>query len=201
MEPITLPNPTIIQVVGLPGAGKSFFASQFAETLGAPIVSRDKIRWLLFSHHGYTHDEEFIVSQVADMLIAELIKTHKTFILDGGYNSRAARDRLDALAKKHSYRVITVIVQADELAAKTRSIKRSGNKSVDKYKQPLTVQMFEKQVKAYQPPTINSNNVVISGKHTYNTQARAVLKKIVENQQSAIPARPTTRTVRGPFIQ
>lgn len=204
MDAITLPNPTIIEVVGLPGSGKSFFASQFAETFGAPIVSRDQIRWMLFAHHTYSRDEESMVNQVADMMTGELLKTGKTFVIDGGYNSRTARNQLKTLAKKHNFRVMTVVVQTDEPTARLRSLKRKNNKDIDRFKQPLDSQTFASQVKTYQPPVVDRNHVVISGKHTYNTQARIVLKKIVETQQDGISARPAARPIarpRGPFIQ
>ena len=54
MEALTLSSPMIIEVVGLPGSGKSFFANQFANTFGAALVSQDKIRWTLFAHHTYS---------------------------------------------------------------------------------------------------------------------------------------------------
>lgn len=203
MEPKPLSNPTILQVVGLPGSGKSFFATQFAETISAPAVSRNQIRWVLFAHHTYSRDEESMVDQVADMLITELLKTKRTIILDGGYNSRVSRNNLKNLAKKHGYNVMTIVVQTDEPTAKQRSMKRSGNKDIDRFKQPLTSETFAALSKTYQAPIVDRNCVVISGKHTYSTQARVVLKKLVETQENgarSAAVRPIVRP-RGPFIQ
>ena len=74
MEALTLSSPMIIEVVGLPGSGKSFFANQFANTFGAALVSQDKIRWTLFAHHTYSDNENAMVEQVADLLITETTK-------------------------------------------------------------------------------------------------------------------------------
>jgi hypothetical protein len=69
----------------------------------------------------------------------------------------------------------------------------------------MTAVEFAKQLKAYQAPTVDGSTVVISGKHTYATQARIVLKKMVESQgvaRVATPTRPTPpRGSRGIFVQ
>ena len=205
MEALTLSSPMAIVVVGDPGAGKSFFAAQFANTFGSALVSEDKIRWTLFAHHTYSDNENAMVNQVADLLITELFRTGKTFVLDGGYNTKAKRDELAARAKKAGFRVLTIVVQTDEPTARRRALGRDAKKAGDHYKQPLTPDEFARQEKLYQAPVIDGNTVVISGKHTYATQARIVLKKIVETQnaaQAAAAARPTPLVrSRGPFIQ
>jgi len=205
METLTLSSPMVIVMVGLPGAGKSFFAEAFAKTFGAALVSQDKIRWTLFARHTYSENENIMVEQVSDLLTSELFRTGKTFILDGGYNMRDVRESVASQAKKSGYNVLTVIVQTDEPTSKHRATKRDGRKTGDQYKQSMTAEEFDVQAKNYQAPRIDKNTVVISGKHTYATQARSVLKKMVEVQ--GIGSRPTAATrpqparSRGPFIQ
>jgi predicted kinase len=207
MEALTLSSPMAIVVVGLPGAGKSFFSVQFAKTFGAALVSEDKIRWTLFAHHTYSDSENAMVEQVANLLITELFRTGKTFVLDGGYNTKTAREEFAQRAAKHNFRVLTIVVQTDEPTAKRRALKRDARKPGDRYKQSLPEVEFAKLTKEYQTPHIDKNAVVISGKHTYQTQARTVLKKIIETQGSRIApaetrAMPTTiARSRGPFIQ
>jgi predicted kinase len=205
MEALTLSSPMIIEVVGLPGSGKSFFATQFANTFGSALVSEDKIRWTLFAHHTYSESENAMVKQVADLMITELLRSGKTFVCDGGYNSKITREELAARAKKAGFRVLTIVVQTDEPTAQRRAVKRDPKKHGDQYKQSLTASEFANQKKQYQAPNIDRDAVVISGKHTYATQARIVLKKIVETQGSR-PAAAETRPTpivrsRGPFIQ
>ena len=181
MEALTLSSPMIIEVVGLPGSGKSFFASQFASTFGAALVSQDKIRWTLFAHHTYSDNENAMVEQVADLMITELLRTKKTFVLDGGYNTAAARRTLAARAHRNGYRVLTIVVQTDEPTSKRRATKRSDKKPGDQYKQSLTDEQFEQAKKLYEEPSTSLPDVVvISGKHTYNTQAKIVLRKMIE---------------------
>ncbi len=201
-------KPTIVQVVGPAGAGKSFFARRFSKTFGAPLVSRDRLRWTLFAHHTYSEDEESIVSQVADVMVDELLKTGKLFILDGGCNRRPARNLIRDKAQKNNYQIFTVIVQTDEPTARSRATHRDHRSADDRYNQSLSAEQYAAQLKSYQSPVVDKNTVVISGKHTYSTQARTVLKKLVEAQKVPVVtgAKPRIRpasTVRslGPFIQ
>jgi predicted kinase len=191
-----------IVVVGLPGAGKSFFASNFAKTFGAALVSQDKIRWTLFAHHTYSDNENTIVGQVADLLITELLRTGKTFVLDGGYNSQLSRETLAERVSRHGFRILTIVVQVDQPTSKKRALGRNSNKPGDRYKQPLSATQFAAEAEQYEAPTVDKNTVVISGKHTYATQARAVLKKIVETRDtSTSDSRPKSIVgPRGPFI-
>ena len=206
MENLKLDAPTIIEVVGLPGAGKSFFATQFAHTFSAAIVSFDHIRWTLFAHHTYSDNENAMVEQVADLLITELLKTRKTFVLDGGCNTRPEREEIAKRARKAGFQVVTVVVQVDDATAKRRALKRSANNPGDRYKQSMTASDFAAQEKNFQMPVVEKTTVVISGKHTYTTQARMVLKKILEIQNAPVAVRNAPRPVpilhgRSPFIQ
>jgi len=204
MDKATLPKATVIVVIGLPGSGKSFFATQFAASLDVALISEDKIRWMLFSHHTYDNNENTVVKQVSNMMIEELFKTKKTFVLDGGYDERVTRQALNTQAKKAGYSLLTIVVQTDLPTAKQRSSKRSAKNPGDRYKQPLSNEMFEIRSKQYQAPVrVDQTVVVISGKHTYSTQARIVLKKMLEAQGTA-PTEPRPAPIvrpRGPFIQ
>ena len=194
MDRVTLSNPMAIILVGLPGSGKSFFANQFASNLEAPIVSEDKIRWTLFAHHTYSDSENTVVKQVASMIITELLKTKQTFILDGGYDNRVLREKLIAQVKKAGFKVVTIVVQTDPSTAQQRSKGRNSNRVGDRYKQALSESDFTNLAKKYQAPLQGDKTaVVISGRHTYPSQARIVLKKIFEiqslNQHTAHPGR------------
>lgn len=211
MEALTLSSPMVIEVVGLPGSGKSFFANQFASTFGAAIVSRDKIRWTLFANHTYSDNENAMVDQVADLLITELFRTKKTFVLDGGYNKESNRHSIANKARKNGYRVLTIVVQTDEPTSRRRATKRSSKKPGDQYKQSLTDEQFDAAKKLYvEPSTTQQDVVVISGKHTYNTQAKIVLRKMLEISGKSVTRRdiPVSEQPRvslnirprGPFV-
>jgi predicted kinase len=175
----------VIVVVGLPGVGKSFFARRFAETFNAPLVSEDKIRYTLFSGHTYSKNENIMVEQVARLIIDELLVSGKTFILDGGYNTRSSRENITRLATQYGFRTLIVWVQTDELTARRRAEGRSLKNPGDQYKQSLNPEQYDTIERTFTVPDLDlkeRNTVVISGKHTYAAQAKTVLQKIVESR-------------------
>ena len=184
MDKLNLSQPLVIVVTGLPGSGKTFFANSFATTFGAASVSNDKIRWTLFANHTYSENENAMVDQISDLLIVELLRTKRTFIIDGGYNSSLKRKHIEIIAKKAGFATLTVEVQTEPLTAKDRAKSRSAKNPCDKFKQSLKPEQFAKLVKNYEAPTIGRSSVVISGKHTAQTQLRTVLKKIVEMERN-----------------
>ena len=198
MKSLSLSKPLIIITVGLPGAGKSFFARQFSETFGAPIVSYDRLCYELFADPTYSKDERTIISRVALAQTEELIKTHKTFIVDGGGNTKAERMHLKKLAEKNGYGILAVWAQVDEPTARQRSLKRSKRKKDDIYNQSISEEQFEKDKKRFTPPAVNEHYVVISGKHVHATQARVVLKKLVTPREEAKPTVPQRQDISRP---
>jgi predicted kinase len=182
MKSLSLAKPLILIVIGTPGSGKSFFARQFSETFSAPEVNYDRLHHTLSSTSDST-----VVNQVAEFEIDELLKTQKTFIIDGAGYSRAQRVALRKKAQESGYDTLLVWVQTDENTAKYRSMKRSSRRKDDQYNTSLTSQQYDALVKKFNPPAVNEQSVVISGKHTYATQAKVVLKKLVSSRAEARP--------------
>ncbi len=185
MKSLNLARPQMLMIVGNPGAGKSFFARQFSETFDAPVVSLDRIRFELFANPTFSNDENDLVNRIAAYFIEELLKTKRSFLIDGGCNARADRARLVQLAKKSNYDAQIVWVQTDPATSRTRALKRNPEKRVDdKYSPSLSEQTFEALARRFTEPT-RENHVVISGKHTYSTQAKMVLRKMVAAREAA----------------
>jgi predicted kinase len=175
----------MLMIVGNPGAGKSFFARQFSETFDAPVVSLDRIRFELFANPTFGNDENDLVTRIAGYFIEELLKTKRSFLIDGGCNARADRVRLAQLAKKSGYDAPVVWVQTDAATCRARALKRNPEKRADdKYNPSLSEETFDTLVRRFTEPT-RENHVVISGKHTYSTQAKMVLRKMVAAREAA----------------
>ena len=170
-------------LVGMPGAGKSFFARQFAKVFAAPLVSFDEIRHVLFSDPQFTRDEETIVVRVMRTQITQLLKTGATFIVDGGVNTRMARYALERLGKEYDYGCMTIWVQTDSDTAGYRSINRNKKRAGDILNTSMSDEQFNNHAKRINPPDEKETHVVISGKHTFAAQAKTVLRKIVVPRQ------------------
>lgn len=183
MKPLNLSHPLIIMVVGLPGAGKSFFARQFSQTFGAPVISSDRLRHTLFAHPEFSPSEQTTIDDLREYMLREVAKTKRTFLVDGDCNIRLERQKLEATAKELGYNTLVVWVQTDEATAKYRSLHRSKTRDDDAHNQSLTAGQFDAFAKRLSPPS-REQYVVISGKHTYTTQAKMVLRKLASPHQS-----------------
>src|SRR6266496_3625201 len=183
MKSLSLARPLVIYMVGKPGAGKSFFARQFGETFGAPIISVDRLRSELFSEPTYSTEEQQIIDRLVDYQFSELLKTRRTIILDGNCNVKAKRITFDTVAHRAGYQTLSIWVQTDDSTAKQRSLKRSDKRPEDVYNRSLNDEQYQNLTKRFTQPTAEPH-IVISGKHTYATQARTVLKRLVETHQA-----------------
>jgi hypothetical protein len=95
-------------------------------------------------------------------------------------------------------------VQTDQPTSHFRATKRSSRRAGDSLNVSLPDEAFASQVKKLTPPARQEEYIVISGKHTYPTQAKIVLKKLVtpreeiESSHVASMQRPEPETGSTP---
>lgn len=174
----------MIIMVGLPGSGKSFFAEKFSETFHMPYVSQQRIEELAPENSD----------KLAQLQISELLKTKQSILFEGPTYSKANRISLTKTAHAAGYETLIIWVQVDPLTAKDRS------SAIKKITSP---QEFDKLSKRFAPPSSIEKPLVISGKHTYASQAKVVLKKLSTPRteisiQTTAPERslrPTRRSI------
>ena len=171
MKPLQPSSPHIIALVGTPGAGKSHFAEEFAKMFHAPLFSADKLEML--------SSDSKAINEVALDLLKQFAKTQQTIIFDGATEQRIVRTKIAQIARENGYKLLLVWVQTDPATAKSRWMKAHSNET-----------LFEQKLKHFSPPHNSEHCVVISGQHTFNTQARTVLKRLSGNRTpSNIPER------------
>ena len=160
MKPLQPSSPHIIALVGAPGSGKSQFAQEFAGMFGAPLIDASRFEELT--------DDTKKISEVTLDLLDEFLKTKQTVILDGASDQRVTRMKLSRLAKERGYKLLLIWVQTDLATTKNRWMKQRGGDEA----------AFERRLKQFSAPHSSESYIVISGRHTFSTQARAVLKKL-----------------------
>src|SRR5690606_38433387 len=89
-----------------------------------------------------------------------------------------SRQAFEQLAKNFGYNTLLVWVQIDEATAHRRSTSKSYGKN-DPTRILLPDEVFDRYAKRTAAPNHRENTVVISGKHTFASQAKAVVKKLV----------------------
>lgn len=169
-------------MVGIPGSGKSFFAEKFSDMFHAPYVSYDKIMSV-----GEGNAES--AAKYMTYLLHELIKTNQTIVVDGLADTRAQRTELKHVAHTAGYKPLFIWVQTDVATAKARALKTSKDKS-----RPLSPDEYDQLLGHFVPLVSAEKPVVISGKHTYATQAKVVLKHLAAPRSASPPQTPPDRS-------
>lgn len=177
MKPASSASPHAIIMIGVPGAGKSTFAERFAETFQALIVSQTKLE----RYFGVSEEASF---ELRDAILGEYLKTKRTIVIDGGADSKEVRDDLVKKFKKAGYQTLIVWVQTDTTEAERRAIKPYPKGS------GLSVEVFDQFVSTFDPPHHREKTVVVSGKHTYTSQLKIVLKQLASNAAPKLPPAP-----------
>lgn len=177
MSQHTITNPTVFITIGYPGAGKSFFSRQFAETTGSIHLSEDRIRAELYETPEYTRQEDEVVYRIMDYMIESLIKTGQSIIIDGSNNRLVRRKRIRDLIKKSGHRELIVWVQTDLNTAFDRASNRDRRQADDKYTASISQETFERLAAIFKKPQYE-DYAVISGKHVFKNQLNAVLRKL-----------------------
>lgn len=175
MKSLELNKPHMIVVIGLPGSGKSFFARQFSAMFSTPFVD--------YAHYHQIAGNQDLGDVVATELLSQLFLTKKSILIEGRGETKEDRAILARLAHAKSYAILYVWVQTEPVTTKKRATAVKGA--------PYTEDEFNARVAEFSAPAKTDPQVVISGKHTFVSQARMVLRKLAAPRPVSIvpPAR------------
>jgi predicted kinase len=197
MKSLSLSRPHLIVMVGIPGAGKSFFGDHFAQTFNAPVINEKTVQSDIFGSVTTNKTEATITHKAALSALQQLFKTKQTVIYEGVSSSKSERKELTKLAHSVGYHPMFIWVQTESYEAKRRAMLKTA-------KPRLTSDEFDQQIKKFSVPDSSEKFVVISGKHTYASQLKIVLKYIAEGRSAtslAIKSRRVLPTTRGKLIR
>lgn len=194
MKSLHFHKPHLLVVVGIPGSGKTFFASQFADTFNAPFIHYEALQ-NTFSDRQLSEED---TATLAGLLFNQLIKTNQTIIIEGPGATKSERGALSARARAAGYECLFIWVQTEPATAKQRAVQgiRGGTNTT------ISQAEFDTAVKQFAPLMSIEHSIVISGKHTYASQARMVLKRLVdpEVKQRSVPTPTNERPTRSSRI-
>ena len=159
-------KPYAVLVFGAPMSGKTTFAEQFSARFNAPFLNLSE----LYEKHKLTR-------KLALVLIQQLTKCKQTLILEGGLDTEKQRNEVRELLLKAGYRPVLVWIQTDLNAIKHRM--RHKYKKLEDAKAALT-----EQYKKIEAPSELEQPLVISGKHTFQTQCKNVLTNLSDRKRN-----------------
>lgn len=120
-----------ILVTGIPAAGKSTTAETLANYYGLPVISKDKIKEIMYDDIGFQSREEKVKLGIASMNImyymaAQLMKNNQPFILENNFE-KISKEPLLEILEKYSYTAITVTLTGNYSEIYKRFVERNNN--------------------------------------------------------------------------
>jgi len=179
MSKVTPNKPLLILLYGYPGAGKTFFARQLSENLQVAHLHSERIRNELFDQPHYDKEENDVIAQLMNYMTGEFLNAGLSVIYDGSAMRTAQRRALRDLARTTHATPVLVWLQIDPDTCFARTQNRDRRRADDKYAGPNDRATFERIAGSMQNPQ-NEDYVVISGKHTFDTQLSAFIKRMRE---------------------
>lgn len=153
-------QPRAILVFGAPASGKTTFCEKFSKQFRAPFYNLND----LGARHKFSREKLLVILD----LIAQ---TGQNIIVEGGLETEAKREELKKLFRARGYNPSLVWIQTDVNTIKTRL--KMKMKSVSKAKTE-----YDNKIAAMEAPSESESPIVLSGKHTFETQLSHVLAQL-----------------------
>ena len=149
-----------ILVFGAPGSGKTTFAEKFAKKYNLAYYNLDELQ----TKHGFSRKAILVV-------LDYIAKSQKSFVLEGQLRTEKDRAEIRDALRAHGYMPALIWVQTDFITIKMRL--KSRYKTIKKAKE-----VYETEVAKIEAPTDFEKPIIVSGKHTFETQAKHAITGI-----------------------
>lgn len=119
----------IIVVCGLPGTGKTFFATSLAKRLNAVYIGSDEIRFSILQNRTYSLQEKQTIYNHMISRLRMAIEKKRVVVLDGTfYKERLRLEFAKATEPKH---VVFIEIIADDNVARSRVRSKRDHSEAD----------------------------------------------------------------------
>ena len=166
-------SPLFILMHGLPAAGKSSFARQYALSSKMAHINSDRIRFELYDDAQFSPSENRMVLRLSVYMAEMLLGQSQSLVFDMNLPSQVMRNEMKNLAQRHGFNFMVVWVQTNEEEAIRRAGARDRRRPDDKYSPAIGPQLFERIAsKSGQPNPDRETVAVISGQQSFAQQQR-----------------------------
>lgn len=155
-------RPRALLIFGAPCSGKTTFSEKFAKKFGLAYYDLDKL----------TADGGFTKEQIM-LIIEEILKTKQTIMIEGMLSTEKLRTEMRNLLRNKGYDPALVWIQTDVSTIRTRL--KTRFRSIAKAKEA-----YEKAVSEIEAPTDTEKPIILSGKHTFETQTKHVITGLAD---------------------
>lgn len=156
----TLSQPRAILVFGAPASGKTTFCEKFSQQFRAPYYNLAAIG----QDQGFDRKKLLYV-------LGLIARTGQNMIIEGELNTEKDRDEIRRLLREEGYNPSLIWIQTDVNTIKARL--KARLKSVTKAKEE-----YDQKIAELEAPSESENPIVLSGKHTFETQLSHTLSQL-----------------------
>ena len=163
----------LIMMLGLPGSGKTTFASRLAEQIQACHLDGDAIMRRLFPAGCQTDAEYQQHFANYNRLWRRALASQRPIIRGNQHNSLADRREIANEGRKHGYQSLIVWLKMPKSVAIRRAADREANYPVPyRRTRPQLTSHIARILAEFDPPAPNESWVAISGRDDFETQYR-----------------------------
>ena len=160
-------KPRALLIFGAPCSGKTTFSEKFSKKYDLAYFNFDEI----CERHRLTRKNVLLFIEL-------LTRTGKNLIFEGGLGSEKERAEVRNVLRSAGYEPTLVWIQTDIATIRLR-MKREY-KSVSAAREA-----YDKAVSTLEAPSEIEKPLILSGKHTFDTQARHVLAGLADAEQNS----------------
>ncbi|MBQ6130217.1 AAA family ATPase [Candidatus Saccharibacteria bacterium] len=153
-------QPRAILVFGAPGSGKSTFSERFSKKFHAA-----------FFDLGELERENQLDRNTTLFVLEQVARTNVTLVIEGILDTEQERTEVRNVLRRAGYNPSLVWIQTDVQTIKQRL--KIKNRSAAKAKAE-----YETRIEGMEAPSEIEAPIVLSGKHTFETQLRHVLTQL-----------------------
>lgn len=158
-------KPRALLVFGAPCSGKTTFSEKFAQKFDLAYFNLDEMK------------EQYRLTHKNMLLIIELLtRTGKNLVFEGGLGTEKERAELRNVLRASGYEPTLIWIQTDIATIRLRM--KTRYRSV-----PAAREAYDTAVAVLEAPTDVERPLILSGKHTFETQARHVLAGLADTEQ------------------